>query len=784
MQSCKSLITLLSLIATVLLVQPVMAQTQLEEVLVTARRLSETIQDAPITVNVMTEAQLEDAGVTQTADYIQLIPNVSLAESQTAGTSFLTVRGLSRVRNGELPVAVVVDDVLIVNARQFTGQVFDVQQIEFVKGPQGGIYGRNASNGAVIITTEPPSTEKPEGYTKLSYGTENEVGVEGSFSAPLSNNLAFRLSGRILERDGYFTNITLDDEVDPLSDRTLRGRLMWQPSDTLRVDFKAETSKHEGKGIGFHGPGFIAFNPAVGKELGFTTEDLAAQGANLTGLNYVANNPDRGTRETSGLSLKVDASFGWADLKSVTTFNELTTSSVADAGPYISVLSDGTQHSFVDVDSWSQEIRLSSNSGGAISWQFGAYYLEWKRLRSTLTGTDLGRGIKKVTTVPEDENSTNPTNVAPGGFLSFIEDSYDIAVFGSVDWNLTDRLTLSFAGRYDSETREQTVNPFNTAGRLYSVANADGVKQPYANAACTMAAGQIAAGQIVDVNCGQYATFTELLANTELQSAVNERKYSLFQPKISVAYSISKTANVYGSWGIGYRAGQFNYPGIETISPTARASIDQEENNTVEAGVKVELDTLRFNAAYFSSKVKNTQYFPFNFAAFTQVFEDIDKAKIDGFEVEAYWKPTENLDVYIGYGRTNSKITAYSEFNTTADDGTVSNVTVGNKLPYVPEETFNAGAQYEWNLGNNLALFARVDYEKRGKQFWTPENGTPRNALNLVNVRFGLTGEQWSTSLYINNLTDKTYNSEVVGPFLFLHPAPPRVVRVDIRYEF
>ncbi len=135
--------------------QQTAAQAMLEEIVVTARKVSENIQDAPITVNAMTEAQLEDAGVTQTADYIQFIPNVTLAESQTIGTSFLTGRGLSRVRNGELPVAVVVDDVLIVNARQFIGQVFDTQQIEVVKGPQGALYGRNASNGAIIVTTKP-----------------------------------------------------------------------------------------------------------------------------------------------------------------------------------------------------------------------------------------------------------------------------------------------------------------------------------------------------------------------------------------------------------------------------------------------------------------------------------------------------------------------------------------------------------------------------------------------------------------------------------------------------
>ena len=117
----------------------------------------------------------------------------------------------------------------IVNARQFSTQIFDLQQIEFIKGPQSAYYGRNASNGAVLITTKPPS-EEPEGYVKLSLGTEDETAVEASFSGPISETLGFRLSGRNYERDGYFTNVTLDDDVDPVSDKTLRARLFWTPS--------------------------------------------------------------------------------------------------------------------------------------------------------------------------------------------------------------------------------------------------------------------------------------------------------------------------------------------------------------------------------------------------------------------------------------------------------------------------------------------------------------------------------------------------------------------------
>ena len=751
--------------------QQAAAQAMLEEIVVTARKVEENIQDAPITVNAMTAAQLEDAGVTQTADYIQFIPNVTLAESQTIGTSFLTVRGLSRVRNGELPVAVVVDDVLIVNARQFIGQVFDTQQIEVAKGPQGALYGRNASNGAIIVTTKPPS-EEPEGHVKLSYGTANEMGVEGSYSGPISDNAAFRLSGRVVNRDGYFHNVTRDEDVDPYEDRTLRARLSWSPSDTISVDLKGQMSKHSGKGIGFHWPGaaqFEIFGVFLGtaEELGVTVDQVVSEGANLTGLPYVANNPDRGTRDTSTFSVKIDASFDFADVKSVTTYDELQTSSVADRAPYLSYF-DGTQHSFVDVDGWSQEIRFTSNSAGPLSWQFGGYYLAWERLRSTVSGIDKGQGNIRVIDVPEFEDSTNPTGVDPGSFLSFVEDSDAQAVFGSVEWAMTDQFTVNVAGRYDRENREQLVNPYNTAGRVYSRADASGVNQPYGAAACSGAPTDMP-----NVNCGAYATFSDLLANTRPSRETNEAEFSKFQPKVTVAYAATDEINLYGSWGIGYRAGQFNYPGIGIISATANEFIEQEENSAFEVGVKGDYGNLRFNAAWFASSVDNTQYFPFDGLAFVQVFEDIDEADLDGFELEAAWRPLENLDLYAAYGKTNTEITAYAE----------RPGTVGKDLPYVPKDTFNAGARIEFDLGAGLTFFARADYERRGEQYWTPENTHPRDTLSLVNLRAGLEGDNWATSLYVNNAADKEYNSEVVTP-LFVHPAAPRVWRVDFRYNF
>ena len=123
--------------------------------------------------------------------------------------------------------------------------------------------------------------------------------------------------------------------------------------------------------------------------------------------------------------------------------------------------------------------------------------------------------------------------------------------------------------------------------------------------------------------------------------------------------------------------------------------------------------------------------------------------------------------------RTESEITAYAE----------RPGTIGNDLPYVPDDTFNVGAQVRTDMGDGLEFFARADYERRGEQFWTPENTYPRDSLGLLNLRVGFEGSDWSVSAYLNNATDLTYNSEVVTP-LFVHPAPPRVWRLDYRYNF
>ena len=261
-----------------------------------------------------------------------------------------------------------------------------------------------------------------------------------------------------------------------------------------------------------------------------------------------------------------------------------------------------------------------------------------------------------------------------------------------------------------------------------------------------------------------------------------EETFSKFQPKVTARYDLSEDASVYGSWGIGFRSGQFNQSGTAEAALAGGVAgvkdvVDQEEVETWELGFKSELfdKRLRFNTSAFYTTDKNPFYFVFIGEVGAQVLVNIDEVELYGIEVEATANLFEGFDAYTGFGYTKSEIKDYA-----TNPGAV-----GNWAPYVPKTTFNLGAQYRTSITENLGIFARVDYERRGKQYWDPENSTARSALDLVNLRVGLEDPEgvWALTGTVMNATDEVYNSEwVVGGFS--HAAQPRTWHIDLRYNF
>lgn len=710
------------------------AQPISDTITVTARRREEALQDAPAAINVFTDADLREAGIDRVEDFIALTPNVTLATSQGIGTSFLTIRGVTQVRNSELPVAVVIDGVQQFSPIQFRQELFDIESIQVVKGPQGALYGRNATGGAIIINTQRP-TDQTEGYLRAGYGDGDEYLAEGSIGGALiDNELYGQLSMRYIDREGFIANITRREKADPFEDLTLRSRVIWEPTQDLSLDLRAAYQKHDGRGLGFQFQGVDLAEDNI-TAIGFGTDTGPMDADNV--LPPRDNNPDLGGRDMLDFSVNLNWQTYAGTFTAVTSFTDVQEWVASDQFPYTAATSppelfgaDGTQTQYWDLSAWSQEFRFTSPSDQRLRWEAGVYYLDWERFISTTTGVDTGNGIIRLEREPTD-NPLNPTN----SFFADDNKNLAYAFFGQLNYDLTRDIELSAAGRFDEEEREQFVSPLQFPG------GAPGAR--------------------------------------------NRKTYNKFSPKLTARYMPTDSITVYGTWGEGFRSGQFNQNGVGEAAraagqPGVRDVVDQEETESFELGFKSTFPEygLDINAAAFYTEVTNQQVFSFIGAISAQILTSIEDVEVFGAEIDLRYSPPgiSGLDTYLAWGYTDGEIKEYS----------VAPEAVGNTAPYIAEHTVNAGIQYRRPIGyGNLGLFSRVDYELRGEQYWDPLNLSSREALNLVNLRFGIedVDTRWSLIGEVENATDLTYNAEWVAGG-FSSAAPGRIWRVSFRYNY
>src|SRR3970282_1723346 len=188
-----------------------------ETVTVTARRRDELSLDVPVAVNTFTADVIEAAGIDRPQDFVALTPNMSVVQTQNQGTSFVTVRGISQARNSEPSVAVLIDGVQMATPSLFNQELFDIETIQVLKGPQGALYGRNAIGGAIIINTRKPS-DVVEGNVTLGGESGPGINLRGGMSGPISNTLKYIASASFFDTEGYIRNVHLDENADPFRD--------------------------------------------------------------------------------------------------------------------------------------------------------------------------------------------------------------------------------------------------------------------------------------------------------------------------------------------------------------------------------------------------------------------------------------------------------------------------------------------------------------------------------------------------------------------------------------
>jgi iron complex outermembrane recepter protein len=419
---------------------------QLQTVIVTAQKRAEPIQDVPIQITALSAQQLTSAGVRNTQQALNLIPNVTVANSFTFLNSFVTIRGISEINNADPPMLVVVDGVAQNNQKQLLMDLFDVQQVQVLMGPQGGLYGQNAIGGAMIITTRQP-TNQFHSDVDLTYGNGDAYGAIGSVSGPLiEDKLLLQIDGNVRGSGGLITNPYLGEKVDAVNhDDTIRARLLAFPTSWLTLDLRADYN-------GFKGG-------ATWDSVVFSGDpsDIEPPESDYRGVT---------TGNVRDLAFKFDAHLGFATLTGVTGYTNLWedyrgsldfTNPVINPGGLFGILGPIGQGQNLSSAMTSQEIHLVSPTAQRLRWIVGAYYVQTTKSLLTRGFFEIPTGSDQFYNLPDVVIDRNEG-----------DHDYSWALYGQADYDLMTKLTLTAGFRYDYDNLAQTNEASPGLGQLAS----------------------------------------------------------------------------------------------------------------------------------------------------------------------------------------------------------------------------------------------------------------------------------------------------------------------------
>lgn len=705
----------------------------LEEVVVTARKRAESVQDISESVVAFSESDIENAGITGVKDVVDLTPNIVLQPSYRLGVVNLSARGHATPQQGDSPVVLNFDGVQA-PAQDFINQdLFDIERIEVLKGPQGALYGAGAIAGAINIVTKRPG-EELGGFVKLKVGNENAKRVVAGISGPLvEDKVYFNLAGVYQDRDGYIENSLTGDNVDFLEETVIRGGL-YADLDQLSIDFKFTQTDTEAGASYYESFALIADPvPQIDSLFG---GPLGRFGSDISDPDYKnhSNVQTEEERELTTASLKVEYEIGEGIFTSVTGYNDSTQEDWGDLDfqPADILLQDVR----FDVEVFNQEFRFASDPSGSFSWVGGVFYQKREIYNQVvvLLG-DFTTGHKSI-----DESKSNPANTILTDGKDTI-DSEAWGVFFSNSYDINDSLVLTTAVRYDRIEMDTEY--------VGSVVPTDPV---------------------------------------QLSNVKASETFDKWQPKLNLAYNITNDVMIYADVARGFRTGVPNpFTAYQGGLPRF---IEPEVADTIELGVKSMLldNRVSLNAAIFKTDIENRHHY--FFGASLQSMTTYDEAEVSGLEIDAVMLLSEGLKLGVAYGLMSAEIASdeisiYNDFTTNLPAVTVNNE--GNTLPDTPTETFNASLTYEAPLVSDIDLFARVGYKHVSKLYFDTENNISTDgSQQYVDVRLGLKAESWDVVGFVNNATDERSFSNYAysggqGNYL---PNTPRTYGVEATYRF
>jgi iron complex outermembrane receptor protein len=683
-----------------------------EEIVVTARRRAETLQDVPVAVSVVSGDFIKAQNLNNVPELISFVPAITLRPSGTKDTGLL-IRGLGTITTSpgaEPTVSMVLDGVVLARPGQMVADLIDVERIEVLRGPQGTLFGKNASAGVINVMTKSP-TQEPGGYAEASSYSGGEYRLTGVANGELvAGFLSARIALVSADYSGNVTNITTGSRVNGYNRNGGRAKLLFTPTPDLDILISGDYLKSEAKSAGviYIGTATAAYPTGIITQSATLPLILQAQGitASFRNLQTAADLDNQFSDEFSGVSVQFDYRFNDFKLTSITGSRSWSGTQQVD-GDGFSGLSARTPSQIVDlgtVDSsqFTQEVRLASPKG-VVDYVIGLYYFH------SMNNETYRRDVSILGANGITSNF---------GFNRYSTTSNNYSIFGEANINFTDKFHGIVGGRLVRDELKFDANRTSTSATAIP-----GVQPAFV---------------------GQ--------GSTEVDD---------FAARVGLAFEVSNTVNSYLTYSRGYKGPAFNV----FFNMIARDTIplEPETSDNFELGLKLTLFDRRLdlNIALFNDEVSNYQANQPDVVAGVIVTRLINAGEVStrGIEIDAVARLTRNFTLAADYAYVDARI---ETFRCPVGAAVSCNVD-GQPLPFAPKNKLALRASYKIDLSSRLKMTLNGNYTYQSRQqnsiSQTPFTIAPSYDLLGASVTISDVTSGWDVTLLVKNAGDKFYRS-------------------------
>lgn len=799
-------------------------------IIVTATKREQTLQEIPVAVTVTSAETIERAQVRDLIDLQTVAPTLRVSQNQTSGNATFSIRGFGNGGNNtgvEPSVGIFIDGVYRSRAGSGISDLPNLKRVEILRGPQSTLFGKNASAGVISIVTQEPKYEFG-GSAEASYGNYNAIVLKADVTGPLAENVAFSLAGGINKRDGYATIINTGEKSNERDRWFTRGQLLLEPSDTVKFRIIGDFDRIDENCC-------VAGNVLDGPTGGIVRLLGGAVNSNNP-FDYRVNANFATTNEMDnyGGSVQGDFELGSLSLTSITAYRGSDSSYVNDADFTSAALLDSVTEDR-KIRTFTQELRLASDFDGPLNFLLGGYYFNedieqqasvaWGAQSRGYVDTSVKIATANALSIPLLEATFGALEGAPGRYTNKflasgqgLDENYTLkdeawSIFGTVDFEISDRVTLTGGFNYTKDKKKFTTDVISTdiwsgvnfdapqyalfrQQLLYGGALANGLPAPMALTYATVNANNAALNPLNSLKPLQFLPPYLNLPNSveDGKSADDDLSYTA-----RIAWKATDSINVYASYATGFKASSVNLSRDSRPLLSDRAALtaagltlsnqsygtrlaNPEKAKVFEVGIKGNWDQASFNLTAFNQAINDFQENLFIGTGF--VLSNAGKRTTKGIEFDGMVRPTEALSFSVSMVYLDAK---YDSFVQSAF-GDIS----GQRVSGVPELATTLGAVFEqpFGDGNTFVLSGSYHYESSTPQQDGGLLATYSREVNSIDasasvelsngVQFSLWGRNLGNHKYLTTIFPSVAQAGSISGY----PSLPRTYGASVKYKF